>query len=161
MDMSAIVLIGGLFFLAVLALFVLAWAGRRRRVGFRPRPFLTANELEFLGRLEAAAPELRFHAQVSMGALLQPSITQAQDAQAFMAARGRFSQKIVDFVAQRRDTGAVVAVIELDDRTHEPERDQRRDAMLHEAQYRVVRWQSRAKPDRRAIRAELCGPHGP
>ena len=46
------------------------------RVGkrFKARAFMTPNELEFLGRLEAAVPELRFHAQVAMGALLAPEV---------------------------------------------------------------------------------------
>src|SRR4051812_21738046 len=35
---------------------------------FKARPLLTANEMEFLSRLEGAAPELRFCPQVAMGA---------------------------------------------------------------------------------------------
>jgi hypothetical protein len=41
---------------------------------FKPKVLLTENELEFLGRLEAAMPEFRFCPQVSMGALLEPSV---------------------------------------------------------------------------------------
>lgn len=32
---------------------------------FKAKRLLSANELEFIGRLESAAPELRFHAQVA------------------------------------------------------------------------------------------------
>jgi very-short-patch-repair endonuclease len=44
-----------------------------------------------------------------------------------------FSQKIVDFVAQRRSDGSIVAIIELDDRTHGSEKDAPRDEMLKSA----------------------------
>jgi very-short-patch-repair endonuclease len=125
---------------------------------FKAKPLLTPNELEFLIRLETAAPELRFHAQVSMGAVLEAAVSKKMDAKAHMSARGRFSQKIIDFVAQRRDDGAIVAMIELDDRTHSADKDSKRDAMLEQAGYRVVRWQSKNKPDATAIRAALFPP---
>jgi len=122
--------------------------------GFKRKVLLTPNELEFLNRLEAAAPELRFHAQVSMGALIDPVVSR-KEASEYFRARGMFSQKIVDYVAQRRADGAIVAVIELDDRTHDSDKDGKRDAMLVSAGYKVVRWNSKAKPALQAIRIEL------
>lgn len=143
-----------------LAMAFLVFKGRRTEHGrrFKSRTFLTPNELEFLQRLEQSAPELRFHAQVAMGALLEPAIAKRNDARAHMSARGSFSQKIVDYVAQSREDGSVVAIIELDDRTHDTARDARRDAMLDEAGYLVVRWNSKAKPDANAIRQCLLAP---
>lgn len=120
---------------------------------FKAKPLLTANELEFLARLEAAVPELRFCPQVAMGALLDPAVPRGN--KAYQQLRNRFAQKIVDFVAQARSDGSIVAVIELDDRTHESEKDSKRDAMLASAGYRVVRWNSKSKPDAAAIRAAL------
>jgi hypothetical protein len=124
---------------------------------FKAKPLLTANELEFFGRLEAAVPELRFCPQVAMGALLVPAVPRS-DSKAYYRLRGMFSQKIVDFVAQRRADGSIVAVIELDDRTHDPDKDGRRDEMLKSAGYRTVRWNSKSKPDAAAIRAALLAP---
>jgi hypothetical protein len=124
---------------------------------FKAKPLLTANELEFFGRLEAAVPELRFCPQVAMGALMVPAVPRS-DGKAYYRLRGMFSQKIIDFVAQRRSDGSIVAVIELDDRTHDPEKDGRRDEMLKSAGYRTVRWNSRSKPDAAAIRAVLLAP---
>jgi catalase-peroxidase len=49
-------------------------AGGSGEAKLKPKPLLTANELEFLGRLEAAAPELRFFPQVAMGALMDPAV---------------------------------------------------------------------------------------
>jgi hypothetical protein len=127
---------------------------------FRSKPLLTANELEFLGRLEGAVPELRFCPQVAMGALLIPGVPRS-DRREFYRLRGMFSQKIVDFVAQRRADGAIVAVIELDDRTHEKEKDVRRDEMMRSAGLKIVRWNSKTKPDAAAIRAALLPPQVP
>lgn len=129
---------------------------------FKQKALLTPNELEFLGRLEAAAPELRFFPQVAMGALLDPAVPRS-DGKAYYRLRGMFSQKIVDFVAQRRSDGGIVAIIELDDRTHDSGKDAKRDEMLQSAGYRIVRWHSKSKPETAAIRAELCAaaPEGP
>lgn len=123
----------------------------------KAKPLLTDNELEFLNRLEAAAPELRFHAQTCMGALLQPTVNRKEDAKTYMAIRGRFAQSMVDFVAQRKDNGKIVAIVELDDKTHSAEKDQRRDALTQEAGYRTIRWDSRKKPSTEEIRTALLG----
>lgn len=127
---------------------------------FKAKALLTDNELEFLGRLESAAPELRFLAQVAMGALMEPAASR-RDGKAYYRQRGMFSQKIVDFVAQRRADGQILAVIELDDRTHDADKDARRDDMLKSAGYRIVRWNSKSKPDTAAIRAALLPPQPP
>lgn len=57
---------------------------------FKVKTLLTANELEFMRRLESAAPELRFSAQVSMGALLDPAVPRS-DAKAYYRLRGMFT----------------------------------------------------------------------
>ncbi len=121
---------------------------------FKAKDLFTPNELEFLVRLETAAPEIRFHGQVSMGAILEPTASK-KDGKAFYSARGQFAQKQIDFVAQDRKTGRIVAIIELDDRTHSAEKDAKRDAMLNGAGYRTIRWNSKNKPDTAAIRAQL------
>lgn len=122
--------------------------------GVKLKRLLSDNELEFIGRLETACPELRFHAQVSMGAVLESSVPR-NDRKVFMRIRSQFSQKIIDFVAQERESGEVVAIIELDDRTHSAEKDMKRDALLKSAGYRTVRWDSRNKPDAEGIRSQL------
>ena len=149
----------GIAALVIVALGAIALLAMRRGRGpqVKARPLMTENETEFLNRLEAAAPELRFHAQTCMGALLEPVVSRGADRTAYYRIRGAFGQKIVDYVAQRRDDGRIVAIIELDDRSHDPAKDARRDAMLAMAGYRVIRWQSRQKPDRAAIRAALIG----
>jgi hypothetical protein len=158
MRIGSLLLVVVLFVLVMAAIAVLK--GKRPKLGqrFKAKEFLTPNELEFLNRLERAVPELRFHAQVAMGALLEPVGAKRNDVRAHMSARGSFSQKIVDYVAQNRESGTVVAIIELDDRTHDSAKDARRDAMLQEAGYSTVRWTSKAKPDTNAIRQRLLVP---
>lgn len=153
--------LAALAFAAIAILKAKAGAPAQEASAFKAKALLTPNELEFLSRLEAAAPELRFHAQVSMGAVLDAAVSRKQDPKAHMSARGKFSQKIIDFVAQRRDDGSIVAIIELDDRTHSADKDARRDAMLEQAGYNVVRWQSKHKPDAATIRQRLALPASP
>jgi len=150
LDYDVIICIG-----VALLCILIAIAPRGKKREFIARQFLTENEMEFLSRLERAAPELRFHAQVSMGAVLEAAIPRQQDVTAHMRARGKFSQKIIDFVAQSKRTGDIVAIIELDDRTHDLEKDRKRDEMLFEAGYNIVRWDSRAKPQTKEIRDTL------
>jgi hypothetical protein len=148
----AVIVVGGAVGLAFLK--AKLGASRDDSAKFKPKQLLSANEREFLARLELATPELRFHAQVAMGALIDPDVPRS-DGRTYFRLRGMFSQKIVDFVAQDRETGSVVAIIELDDRTHDVAKDAKRDVMLASAGYKVIRWQSKARPDTDAIRAEL------
>lgn len=124
---------------------------------FVAKTFLTPNEMEFLQRLETALPEMRIHAQVAMGALLDPAVRRGEDASRHSSVRNRFAQKICDFVLQSRKTGKVVAIVELDDRTHRVEKDASRDAMTAQAGYRTIRWQSKSKPSHDEIRAKVMG----
>ena len=144
----------------VLAAVAGAFLSRRRPPAVARRPLLTANEMEFLERLEAALPEIRVHAQVSMGALLVPRVREGGGRRRramHRSIRARFDRKVVDFVLQRRDDGSVVALVELDDRTHDRRADARRDAMTARAGYRTIRWDSRRKPGRQAIRGAVLG----
>jgi len=152
---SPLVWLAGILF--ALALLGLALA-RRRPPAFRvvKRAFLTENEKEFLDRLEKAFPEHRVMAQVSMGALMAPDVRGGSGH--YLAIRGRFAQKVVDFVILD-DALEVVALVELDDRTHQQEKDAARDAMTAAAGYVTLRYQSREKPSPEAIRTQLQALH--
>jgi very-short-patch-repair endonuclease len=101
------------------------------------KPFLTKRETAMLVALERALPHCRIHAQVAMGALLKAPTNPLRKAR--HSDRNAFSQKIVDFVAQDRATGAILALIEVDDYSHNAARDRARDAMTAHAGYRTVR----------------------
>lgn len=130
---------------------------RRLRSGsFKARPILTPNEQEFYGRLVRALPGHAVLCQVSMSALIEPDTDDPGD---YQRRRLTFSQKYVDFVivdaTPGRDPMRVVAIVELDDITHDAQKDAQRDAMLNSAGYTVLRWQSRRKPDIHAIRRSI------
>lgn len=122
----------------------------------KARSVLTPNEQEFFGRLKRALPDYDVLAQVSMGALLTTTVS--KDHPEFWKLRKRFAQKISDFVVMRKGaTGpeAVVAVVELDDRTHDKHKDAKRDEMLASAGIRTLRFESRAKPSEAEIRRQI------
>ena len=122
------------------------------------KELLTANETEFYGRLQEAAKPLGLTVvtQVAMGALLDTSLP--KESPFYWEVRKLFSQKIIDFVVFRKEQGKVrvLAVIELDDRTHDPEKDRKRDALMAKAGFRTIRWDSRSKPDVGAIRQKFA-----
>lgn len=111
---------------------------------YLPKQLLTDNELEFYGRLLDALPRDAIFIQVAMGALMEPRVPEGHPD--FWHVRNKFSQKFVDFVVCDPTTLDVVAIIELDDRTHDPVKDAERDSMLASAGYTVLRWQSTHKP---------------
>lgn len=127
---------------------------------YKAKPLLTPNELEFLNRLEQAAPEMRFHCQVGMGALVEPNTSRRENGKEYMRLLGKVSQKRIDFVAQDRATGNIVAIIELDDRTHNGDKDAERDSITADAGFRTIRWQSKSKPSVAEIRAQLTAING-
>lgn len=144
--------------LAIAALGLLAIALRRRGPAFRvvKRALLTENEKEFLERLEDAFPGHRIMVQVCMGALMAPAVRGG--GADYLSIRGRFAQKIVDYVVLDGSL-EVVALVELDDKTHRVDKDAERDAMTASAGYVTLRYRSRQKPGPEAIRADLAAIH--
>lgn len=135
--------------IAVLALQAGGRAPRKDGVGaYKAGKLMTENEREFFGRLVTALPAHYVFPQVAMCALIVPASTNKQLAH---ADRLRVAQQRVDFVICDA-LCAVVAVVELDDRSHDAGKDQRRDARLLQGGVRTVRFQSKNKPDGQAIR---------
>jgi len=141
--------------LAIVAAAALAQQKPRAKEGaYRRRKILSDNEGEFFGRLVQAFPDHYIFPQVAMTALLEASSSDKKQAH---ADRLRIAQLRVDYVVC--DTSCnIVAVVELDDRTHVKEKDQQRDARLAKAGIRTIRFQSRSKPTPVEIRAQVLGP---
>lgn len=144
-------------FLVVVAVLVRARLGGLREVGasYKAKQLLTENEKEFFHRLKRALPGYEVFPQVAMGSVLAPNVDRGD--RRYHQIRGTFSQKIIDFLICDGETLKVVAIVELDDRTHNAERDEKRDAMLKSAKYRVLRWHSKKKPSEAEIRARVIG----
>ena len=118
---------------------------------YKRREIMTDNEMEFFGRLVAALPDHYIFPQVAMSALLDPA---AGDRKQAHGDRLRIAQQRTDYVVCNRRC-EVVAVVELDDRTHSQAKDEVRDGRLAQGGYRTVRFQSRQKPPAAAIRAAI------
>ncbi|MBB3588935.1 DUF2726 domain-containing protein [Sphingomonas sp. BK481] len=103
----------------------------------RAKALLTERERAARGIIERVLPHTRVHVQVSMGALLQPKGGFGRNEAT--RTRYKFSLKIVDFVIEDRTSGAILALVELDDRSHDAARDRQRDAMTASAGYRTIR----------------------
>lgn len=119
------------------------------------KPLLTDNEKEFFGRLIEALPDFHVFPQVAMGAILMPAVPRS-DKSNYYRIRGTFSQKMVDFVVCDKAM-SIVALIELDDRTHATEKDGKRDAMTSQAGYATLRFSSKKKPTREEIVSAIEG----
>jgi hypothetical protein len=109
-----------------------------------PKEFMTKREQAMFEALEHVLPMYRVHAQVSMGALL--AAPRRPGRKFNPADRNAFSQKIVDFVVVDPTIGKVVALVELDDRSHDAVKDRARDAMTARAGYKTIRIPGSARP---------------
>ena len=131
-------------FVSLVALLVLLFAALAlaaalrgaRGLPVKPRPLMTAREREVISMIETAVPHCRVHAQVAMAAIVDCTggLTRAQRA----STRNRFDRKIVDFVLEDRASGDVLAIVELDDRTHSTAKDRARDEIAARAGYRTI-----------------------
>jgi MYXO-CTERM domain-containing protein len=136
--------------IVVIAVFLL----RRRRKSWlshlKAKPLLTANETEFLYRLRRALPGHHVFPQVSFAAFITDDGKLSTKAR--WSVRAKFDRKIADFVICDRNL-TVLALVELDDRTHVASADRQRDALTRAAGYQTLRFQSKQKPSEAEIAA--------
>lgn len=147
------------FVLAVLLVAVVTTQSKRAkktsRTGtYRQRKLMSDNEEEFFGRLVVALPDHYIFPQVAMSALLDTASSDKKEAH---SDRMSIAQQRVDYVVCTRRC-EVVAVVELDDKTHSRAKDELWDARLEQASIRTVRFQARNKPKDDAIRNMILGP---
>lgn len=154
-SLSSLIILIAIFLIVLTALSFVnkAKGGTGDEKLYKQKSLLTANEIEFFNRLTQALPDHYIFPQVSLGALLQPNVS-GKDRKKFHSIRGTFAQKISDFVICTRDI-KVIAIVELDDKTHNSEKDAKRDAMIEQAGYRVIRWNSKTKPTLDEIRQRI------
>lgn len=148
MEISIVVLV----LLVVAILFAAPVVKGARQTGtYKARELLTENEAEFFGRLVVALPDHYIFPQVAMTALIEAA---SRDKKQAHADRLRIAQHRADYVVCDRRCN-VVAVVELDDRTHSRSKDKIRDARLQQAGIRTVRFESRSKPSAQTLRAAV------
>ena len=132
-----------LLFLAMLA--VRGNAKSRAPLRLQRKPVMTAREQQMYRLLQTALPECTVLAQVGFSALVTAK---------GWANRNRFDRKVADFVLCSQQLN-VIAVIELDDRSHlgRERQDGERDAMLRLAGYVTLRYAN--FPTQQALRADI------
>lgn len=99
---------------------------------YAPKLALTKPEQVLFYRLREALPTYIVLAQVSMHRVIKPK-------GGGKAAFNTISQKAIDFVICRPNF-SVVCVVELDDSSHNKERDMSRDTYLISAGIETIRW---------------------
>ena len=138
MDFSLLIGLGFLLILALLAaVTVAAKRGRSDGIPVIAKPLMTERERRVMEMIEGASPGCRVHAQVAMAALVTHHKSVAKDKRT--GVRNRFDRKFVDFVIEQKSTGNVLAIVELDDRTHNAAKDSARDTITAAAGYTTVR----------------------
>lgn len=142
---GSLLIVTALGFLALLVVARLLPRGRGSQEVPRPVWMLTRNEQAMYFRLQGALPDLVVLSHVSFGALLTAEA---------MAVRKTFDRKRADFMICEKSS-KVVAIVELDDSSHDGKRarGEKRDAQLHAAGYRVLRYPGISNIDR--VQAEL------
>lgn len=151
--------------LVVLALVLLAAARKQSSVPgaeqagpeFKASPLMTRPELKLFAQLTGLFPDVWVFPQVSMSALMNPTARKSER-EKFHSALNKIVRKRVDFVVCRKDL-SVVAVIELDDSSHDNARqkaaDVARDALLGSVGVPVVRFDGRSWPSDAAVQDAL------
>ena len=147
--------------LIVLPLLAALLKGRRRDQivwPFYSKKLLSSPEQVLYHRLVKALPEYEIFAQVQLSRML--GIPKG----AYRSWLNRIDRLSADFVICRKDS-SVIAVVELDDASHDrPARrvtDAKKDRALGAAGIRVIRWRVRDLPDIVTIRARALEYMGP
>jgi hypothetical protein len=136
--------LAGCALLVVMLVLILVWTRKPR---YRRHTIMTDNERELYRRLLAACPDCQIWPQVPILALVRPDAKEGS--RAFWTAFRRISNTRVDW-AIVRDMD-VLAIVELDDRSHDARKDAERDRILRSCGYRVVRFNSSRRPNPRQI----------
>ncbi len=142
----------------IVALVSVAKAKRRRTAGQAPWPFyakkpLSAPEQVLYFRLRMALPDHIVLAQVGLSRILG-----VRKGHNFGEWFNRINRMSADFVICTKDA-TIVAVIELDDASHDKAdrriADAKKDKALSSAGIRVLRWRVKSPPDEASIKAEF------
>ncbi|MBA1148226.1 DUF2726 domain-containing protein [Ectothiorhodospiraceae bacterium WFHF3C12] len=122
---------------------------KQSKAKLHAKPLLSRPEQVLFHRLREALPEYEVLAQVSFSQFIRAKgDTRKENWRRFAMAR----QKVADFVICNPDF-SVLAVVELDDRSHRRGKDQKRDALLAEAGIPCHRWHVKRMPSGEQIRS--------
>ena len=115
------------------------------------RPPLTGPEQVLYWRLVEALPECVVLAQVSFSRFMTPAVEGDSSRARQLTLYRRISQKTIDFLVCLKDF-TLVAAVELDDPSHDEERDFQRDSLLKSAGIVPLRVSVKEIPSVEALR---------
>lgn len=148
-----ILIVLAILVVVIAVVLMMASGGSGKTLAVERKPLMTKREREALAVIEAVFPQHRIYPQVAMGALIKRK--SGLSGKERVRVRNRFSQKIVDFVAEDRRSGELL-LIELDDRTHDSAKDKQRDAITHAAGYRTIRIPAGTRLDPVTVRSLMA-----
>jgi hypothetical protein len=145
-------LLAGISLLLLILVFLASHSSTTKSIPVKARRLMSERERKVILLIEDMFPHCRVHAQVAMGALIEPAKGLEPGRRA--SVRNLFSQKIVDFVIEDRMSGDLLALVELDDRTHNAAKDSSRDGITKAAGYLTIRIPAGTRIDKESI--ESC-----
>ncbi len=124
-----------------------------RQVSFKALPLMSRTEYNFWQLLMKSLPGYYIFPQVATNALLN---IQTDNRALFWEILNKFNTTRIDFVVCDPQL-AVLALIELDDQSHDrkKDKDRERDFITGQAGYQTIRFDCRQWPDSTAIRRSL------
>jgi very-short-patch-repair endonuclease len=115
---------------------------------------ITKTELILYYRLVNALPDKIILSQVQLSRVLG-----VKKGNNFGEWNNRINRMSLDFVVCRKEDAGIIAVIELDDKSHEKEErikaDEKKDKALESANIRIIRWKVDEMPDEKTIKRIL------
>lgn len=144
-------MLAGLMLLVLIAAILAALF--KSQDAFEPKRLLTKNEEEFFSRLAKALPDFHVFPQVAIRAFVKPK-SRSTEGKAYRRQLAKIGSKHSDFLVCDGELN-IVAIIELDDRSHVAERDAARDAMTGSAGYVTIRYESKNRPSVAEIRDDV------
>ena len=148
-DSLPLLLIGAVVLFIIIALQGTKSAGKGK-LPVEPKPLMTATERQIIALLEEAVPQARVHAKVGMSAIVKAQAGLSNRDR--MSVRGRFSQKVVDFVLEDRASGQVLALVEHGSRPSDAGERAKRDAITGAAGYTTIRLPDTRRPSAASVR---------
>jgi hypothetical protein len=124
-----------------------------KRLLVHRKTFVTRVEAQTLAYIKEMFPKVRVHCQVAMSALIAPA--KGLSSKERLWTHRRYGQKVVDLVLQDRASGKIIALVELDDRTHNQAKDRARDKITAAGGYPTIRLTAKMLPTRSSVAAAL------
>jgi hypothetical protein len=108
---------------------------------FTKQAIMTTPEIVFFEKIRRAVPDMLVFPQVAMSGIVTPICNRGDSR--FFGLFNQISQKRIDYVVcNPKAKYEVVCIIELDDASHDAEKDKRRDAITRDAGHVTLRFRN-------------------